>query len=123
MANLRACVYVILLIGGAVNGRCPSASYLRRVGGWNLCARMYQHSHIHCGGDYLDARAGSRTPALGHGWNDRISSLVVLPGCELQVCVCVCVRACVRVCVCVCVCNLIITTETLFCLLVVYNGK
>ena len=83
MKNIRACVILCLLVLGSVLG-CPSPFYLRANGGNQLCARMYQHAN--CFGDFLNAYRGTYNSNVGEYWNDKISSLVVLPGCELQVC-------------------------------------
>ena len=54
-----------------------------------LCARVYEHSHnvenLSCGGRHRDIHNGENTHWVGRQWNDKVSSLVVRPGCRLDV--------------------------------------
>ena len=87
----------VTLIGicwtGFVSGGCPTPQELpMRYNGGNvfLCARIYEHSHhitrSSCWGHHHDIYSEERfSGAKGNWWNDRVSSVVVRPGCYLDV--------------------------------------
>ncbi|XP_054767173.2 uncharacterized protein LOC129274380 [Lytechinus pictus] len=88
---------IIILLGlsltGLVVGRCPEPETLQykvktNTGYKFLCARLYDYSHydrlLSCTGKSWDVLNGETYPGRGRdGWNDRVSSLVVRPGCTL----------------------------------------
>ncbi|XP_053330129.1 syncollin [Spea bombifrons] len=70
-------------------GICPQPADLKDPQGNKLCGRLYADSSVYydecCGGDYLDVRVGEDIPYIKLTWNNRVSSLVVAPRCELTV--------------------------------------
>ncbi|XP_041479305.1 uncharacterized protein LOC121426954 [Lytechinus variegatus] len=88
---------IITLLGlsltGLVVGRCPQPEALpykvqTNAGNKFLCARLYDHGHrdklLSCTGGTWDVLNGETYPGRSRdGWNDRVSSLVVRPGCTL----------------------------------------
>ena len=82
MKTVAACVILCLLVAGAVQS-CPSPSYLKRIVRSNVCVRFYQHDECH--GEYFNGYKGQFNRNVGKHWNDKITSFVVLPGCEVQV--------------------------------------
>lgn len=72
-----------------LNAQCPEPNALVDVDGNKLCARLWEDSNIYneqsCAGAYLDAYPKSDVPIMPHGWNDRISALVVANRCSLTV--------------------------------------
>ncbi|XP_041479141.1 uncharacterized protein LOC121426810 [Lytechinus variegatus] len=85
---------IIILLGlsltGLVVGRCPEPETLPYKVNTNkfLCARLYDYGHrdklLSCTGASWDVLNGETYPGRGcDGWNDRVSALVVRPGCTL----------------------------------------
>uniref|UniRef100_A0A8C5R0I4 Syncollin n=1 Tax=Leptobrachium leishanense TaxID=445787 RepID=A0A8C5R0I4_9ANUR len=85
--SLSICLLPLLL--SPALGACPQPADLKDADGNKLCARLYEDSSPYyddcCGGKYLDVQGGEDVPYIKLGWNDRISSLVVAPRCELTV--------------------------------------
>ncbi|XP_078392290.1 syncollin-like [Cetorhinus maximus] len=77
-----------LLLSGAL-AQCPEPSTLRDVDGVRVCARLYQESNVIydrcCAGGYFDIISPADVPYMERAWNDRVSSLVVGPRCQLTV--------------------------------------
>ncbi|KAM8952366.1 syncollin [Pelodytes ibericus] len=82
-------LYLLPLLLSAALGACPQPTDLKDLDGNKLCARLYEDSSVYydecCGGAFLDVLGGDDVPYIKLGWNDRISSLVVAPRCELTV--------------------------------------
>ena len=80
---------VSFVLTSTVNGRCPRPSELPTQ--YNnrkfFCARMWEHSSYHsfqsCIGARYDAYNDQSVGHIGGWWNDKVSSLVVRPGCKL----------------------------------------
>ena len=74
-----------------ISARCPQPKNLpiKYDSRHFLCARVYEHSHyvenLSCGGRHRDIYNGESRGWLGRQWNDKVSSLVVRPGCRLDV--------------------------------------
>ncbi|XP_014462928.2 syncollin [Alligator mississippiensis] len=72
--------------GGA---QCPAPADLKDINGTKLCAQLYADASPYydqcCGGRVLPVPPGTDMPYLPRDWNDRVSSLVVAPRCELTV--------------------------------------
>ncbi|XP_053577583.1 syncollin-like [Bombina bombina] len=70
-------------------GLCPQPADLKDTYGNKICARLFEDSSVYydecCGGSYLDVVPGADVPYIPLGWNNRISSLVIAPRCELTV--------------------------------------
>ncbi|XP_041035549.1 syncollin-like [Carcharodon carcharias] len=77
-----------LLLSGAL-ALCPDPSTLRNVDGVRVCARFYRDSNVLydrcCSGGFFDVVSPADVASMGREWNDRISSLVVGPRCQLTV--------------------------------------
>ncbi|XP_067880462.1 syncollin-like [Heterodontus francisci] len=77
-----------LLLSGAL-AVCPDPDVLLDVNGERVCARLFEDSDVLyercCGGGYFDIKSPADVPSIERVWNDRISSLVVGPRCELTV--------------------------------------
>ncbi|XP_043541232.1 syncollin-like [Chiloscyllium plagiosum] len=88
MAPVVQLALTLWLALGAV-AQCPEPSALRDVGGIRVCARLYEDSDVLydrcCGGGYMDIQSPADVPSIERFWNDRVSSLVVGPRCELTV--------------------------------------
>lgn len=84
-------VTLLLLCFSGIMAQCPSPQDLPRTdptGNVFLCATMWEHSHwephLSCGGESFSAYNGETNMNVGDAWNDRISSVVVRPGCHLR---------------------------------------
>ncbi|MEE6490616.1 hypothetical protein FKM82_015914 [Ascaphus truei] len=87
MRALCLCLLPLLLSNSL--GLCPLPADLKDNEGNKLCARLYEDSNAYyeqcCGGEFLDVRIGDDVPYIPFKWNNRVSSLVVAPRCELTV--------------------------------------
>ena len=75
-----------------VNARgCPKPEDLPRLEDSRrfFCARVYEHSHtdkyFSCGGGDRDIANEEYNSNIGGHWNEKVSSIVVRPGCSLKV--------------------------------------
>uniref|UniRef100_UPI00398E4EBA syncollin-like n=1 Tax=Pristiophorus japonicus TaxID=55135 RepID=UPI00398E4EBA len=88
MAGSQLMVLVMLVVGSYAG--CPEPSVLKNVTtGETVCARLYEDADVLydrcCGGGYFDIKSPADVPFIERFWNDRASSLVVGPRCELTV--------------------------------------
>lgn len=79
-----------LALAVSVHCTCPDPSNLPGTYSSTkfFCARMYENSNSNgpqnsCYGAQLDAYNGQQQPSMPSGWNDKVSSMVVRPGCTL----------------------------------------
>ncbi|XP_067413402.1 syncollin [Emydura macquarii macquarii] len=77
---------LLLALAGA---QCPAPADLKNTDGTKICAQLYTDDSPYyaqcCGGKVLQVQPGTDVPYVPLGWNDKISSLVVAPRCELNV--------------------------------------
>uniref|UniRef100_A0A8C8RLD9 Syncollin n=1 Tax=Pelusios castaneus TaxID=367368 RepID=A0A8C8RLD9_9SAUR len=77
-----------LLLGSAW-AQCPAPADLKNADGTKVCAQLYENDSPYyaqcCGGQVLQVQPGDDQPYMPLSWNDKISSLVVAPRCELNV--------------------------------------
>ncbi|KAG8448889.1 hypothetical protein GDO86_015819 [Hymenochirus boettgeri] len=87
MKLLSLCALSVLLCPSL--GLCPLPADLKDNEGNKLCARLYEDNSPYydqcCEGEFLDVKSGDDFPYIPLKWNNRISSLVVGPRCELSV--------------------------------------
>ncbi|XP_062929271.1 syncollin-like [Mobula hypostoma] len=87
MVGLPLAVWALCVVGAL--SQCPEPSVLRDVNGVRVCARFYRDSHTLydqcCGGGYFDVKYPADVPSIQKYWDDRVSSLVVGPRCQLTV--------------------------------------
>ncbi|XP_038638333.1 syncollin-like [Scyliorhinus canicula] len=85
---LLATLLLMVLVSGAL-ALCPQPVVLRDVNGVRVCARLFEDSDVLydrcCGGGFMDILSPADVPSIERFWNDRTSSLVVGPRCELTV--------------------------------------
>ncbi len=87
------CLCVCAFVWRSGEGGCPRPEELpeHTPDGKRLCARMYEHSHadydsaLACWGGRLDVDEGAWRPYIERAWDNRVSAIVVAPGCTLQV--------------------------------------
>ncbi|XP_078517447.1 syncollin-like [Lissotriton helveticus] len=89
MKPAQLTVLLLPLFLALASAQCPNPADIKDAEGVKVCARMFEDSSPYydqcCGGEYLDARPDDDMPYIPLGWNNRISSLVVAPRCELTV--------------------------------------
>uniref|UniRef100_A0A8C3RZQ2 Syncollin n=1 Tax=Chelydra serpentina TaxID=8475 RepID=A0A8C3RZQ2_CHESE len=88
MAAARALLLLPLLLASA-RAQCPAPADLKNPDGSKICAQLYADDSPYyaqcCGGGVLRAQPGDDVPYIPLNWNDKISSLVVAPRCELNI--------------------------------------
>ncbi|XP_034648935.1 syncollin [Trachemys scripta elegans] len=69
--------------------QCPAPADLKNADGSKICAQLYTDDSPYyaqcCGGNVLQVQPGDDVPYIPLGWNDKISSLVVAPRCDISV--------------------------------------
>ncbi|XP_069779101.1 syncollin-like [Narcine bancroftii] len=87
MNGMQTAVLALCLAG--TFAKCPEPNQLQTPGGPRVCARFYEDSDVLydrcCNGGSMDINSPSDVPSIERPWNDRVSSLVVGPRCQLTV--------------------------------------
>ncbi|XP_050784650.1 syncollin [Gopherus flavomarginatus] len=69
--------------------QCPALADLKNADRSKICAQLYTDNNPYyaqcCGGSVLQVQPGDDIPYIPFGWNNKVSSLVVAPRCELSI--------------------------------------